>query len=338
MRPEPQKSEKPKKRFGDLLVEGGLITATQLSEALSHARKREIKVGAALLELGFVDESAVARTLATQLMMPYVNLERIVIDPEIAKEIPEIMARKFKVIALGRKPGELLVAFADPLDIFARDEVSNHVKDRLIACVAEGSKIDTAIAQTYVSSADVHVADGTDESAAVKAVNEILLEAGRKNASDIHLEPEEERLRVRLRVDGILKESRSFPAELHPSIISRIKIISGMDIGERRKPQDGRFEVPVAGKSFDIRVSSLPVNNGEKVVMRLLDKTRIKISLNDLGFLPPQRETFSTHLTRPHEIILVTGPTGSGKTTSLYAALNHINSVEKNIVTVEDPV
>ncbi len=328
----------PKKKFGDLLVEGGLITATQLSEALAHARERDIKVGTALLELGFVDETAIARTLATQLKMPYVDLDRIVIDPEIAQVIPEIMARKFKVIALGKKPGEILVAFADPLDIFARDEVANYVSDRLVACVAEGSKIETAIAQTYVSATGAGPGEGVDESAAVKAVNEILLEAGRKNASDIHLEPEGGRLRVRLRVDGILQESRSFPAELHPSIISRIKIISGMDIGERRKPQDGRFDVPVAGKNFDIRVSSLPVSNGEKVVLRLLDKTRIKISLKDLGFLDEQQKAFSRHLSRPHEIILVTGPTGSGKTTTLYSALNHINSVEKNIVTVEDPV
>ena len=327
----------PKKRFGDMLVDAGLITPTQLDEALAHAKERDIKLGAALLEMGLVDEAAVARTLASQLRLPYVDLDRIVIDPEIARKIPEIMARKFRVVPIGEKPGEVLVAFADPLDIFARDEVANHLDEKLVTCVAEGKKIERAIAQVYAP-VTAPTGDKADESAAVRAVNEILIEAGRKRASDIHLEPENERLRVRLRVDGVLQESRSYPAELHPSIISRIKILADMDIGERRKPQDGRFEVPVAGREFDIRVSSLPVTGGEKVVMRLLDKAKIKITLDELGFLDYQRKTFKSHIARPHEIILVTGPTGSGKTTTLYAALNHINSVKRNIVTVEDPV
>ncbi|HSR36920.1 MAG TPA: GspE/PulE family protein, partial [Desulfurivibrionaceae bacterium] len=180
--------------------------------------------------------------------------------------------------------------------------------------------------------------EADDESAAVSVVNDLILQAVRLGASDIHIEPTAENLRVRFRVDGLLRSAGQFPLEMHPSMVSRLKIMSQLDIGERRKPQDGRFEIPVSGREFDVRVSILPLNNGEKVVLRLLDKSQVKIDLASLGFEPEHLKLFAEHLHRPHEIILVTGPTGSGKTTTLYGALNHINAVEKNIVTVEDPV
>ena len=331
-----------KKRFGDILVEGGLINQTQLQQALNYSREREIKLGESLLELGYVNDHAVARTLAKQLELPFADFNRIVVDPQIVPLIPEALARKNKLIAIGRRPGEILVAFADPLNIFAIDELRNHIQDKIVICVAVESSIVSAIESYYAAGNELPGVPGekteADESEAVNAVNDILLRAVREEASDIHLEPGPEKVRVRIRVDGLLKHMRNFPMEMLPSLVSRIKIMSQLDIGERRKPQDGRFEVPISGREFDIRVSTLPLNNGEKVVLRLLDKSKVKIDLKDLGFEPEQQNIFETHLKQPHEIILVTGPTGSGKTTTLYAALNRINSVEKNIVTVEDPV
>ncbi len=329
-----------RKKFGDILVEGGLISATQLQQALAYGYDRDIKLGEALRELGFVNETAVAKTIAKQLKIPYVEFGKIVIDPDIANAIPEMVARKHKVIALGKRPGEVLVAFADPLNIFAVDEIGRFLNDKIVICVGVESDILTAIDRFYQSSVQSSEDEQGlgEESAAVSAVNDMILKAVQQGASDIHLEPDEDRVRVRNRVDGILREATTFPLDMHPNLISRIKIMSHLDIGERRKPQDGRFEIPVSGRDFDVRVSILPLSVGEKVVMRLLDKGKIRIDLKDLGFEQYQRGQFIEHLSRPHEIILVTGPTGSGKTTTLYAALNHINSVEKNIVTVEDPV
>jgi len=330
-----------KKRFGDILVEGGLITATQLQQALDYGRDQGLKLGNALQRLGFVTEMDIARTLSQQLRIPFVDLAKIVIDPELARTIPEIVARKHKVIAIGRKEDQLLVAFVDPLNIFATDEVDRQTKDRLVICIAlEGlilNAIDTIYTKVDKGGAKAKEGDG-GESEAVVVVNEVMLQAVKDGASDIHIEPDEETFRVRIRVDGVLHAFREYPMELHPNIVSRIKIMANLDIGERRKPQDGRFEITVAGRSFDVRTSTLPLNRGEKVVMRLLDKSKIKIDLHGLGFGQEQYRVFSEHLERPHEIILVTGPTGSGKTTTLYGALNQINDVGRNIVTVEDPV
>ncbi len=330
-----------KKRLGDLLIEGGLITATQLQQALEHGRERNIKVGVALRELGFVNEQNVAKTLSRQLKIPFVDFDRLVIDPKIGTLLPEMVARKHKVLTLGKKPGETLVAFADPLNIHAIDEVSRHLDDKLVLCMAVESRIEEAINRLYSSRTAApaeRTGPASEESEAVSVLNDIVVQAVREEASDIHIEPGDEIMRVRLRVDGLLRLSRELPMELHPSLVSRIKILSQLDIGERRKPQDGRCELPVSGKEFDIRVSTLPLNAGEKVVMRLLDKSKIRIDLQNLGFEPVQLGIFKKHLHRPHEIVLVTGPTGSGKTTTLYGALNHINAIEQNIVTVEDPV
>ncbi len=329
-----------RQKFGDILVEGGLITATQLQQALSHGKERDIKLGEALRALGFVNEVAVARTIAKQIKIPFVDFDKIVVDPEVAKLIPEMVARKYKVIALGKRPGEVLVAFADPLNIFAADDIARYLQDKIVTCVGIESQIMAAIDRIYAGQKPAAKVEREveEESAAVSVVNDLILQAVRHGASDIHIEPTAENLRVRYRVDGLLRNAGQFPLEMHPSMVSRLKIMSQLDIGERRKPQDGRFEIPVSGREFDVRVSILPLNNGEKVVLRLLDKSQVKIDLASLGFEPDHLKLFAEHLHRPHEIILVTGPTGSGKTTTLYGALNHINAIEKNIVTVEDPV
>ncbi len=330
-----------KKRFGDILVDGGLITGAQLAQALKFGRENDIKLGQALIDLGFVTEEAVAHTLSRQLQIPFVDLNKIVLDPEIVAIIPESVARKNKLLAIGKRPGEILVALADPLNIFAIDAAAHHIKGVLVPCVAMESLLNTAIDQQYGGIATrpgSSLSGEGEESEAVAAINDILLQAVRAEASDIHIEPDVQEVRVRCRVDGILRNIRTYSLEMHPNLISRIKIMSQLDIGERRKPQDGRIEIPISGKEFDIRVSILPLRNGEKVVMRLLDKSKVKIDLADLGFEPEQEKIFRHHLAMPHEIILVTGPTGSGKTTTLYGALNKINSPGKNIITVEDPV
>ena len=328
-----------RKRFGDILVDGGLISATQLGQALEYGKDNDVKLGQAVRDLGFVTEEAVARTISKQLEIPYVDLDKVVLDPEVIATIPEHIARKNKLLAIGRRPGEVLVALADPLDIFAIDDAASHLADTLVPCVAMESLLLSAIDRSYGAHDEAEQPGEEGEtSQAVKTVNEILVDAVREEASDLHIEPDLNMVRVRCRVDGLLKVIREYPLEHHSSIISRIKILAQLDIGERRKPQDGRFEVPVAGKEFDIRVSVLPLSKGEKVVLRLLDKAKVRIDLADLGFSPEQKAHFEEHLQRPHEIILVTGPTGSGKTTSLYAALNRINSPVKNIITVEDPV
>ena len=328
-----------KKKFGEILVDSGLITSTQLEQALAYGRDKEIKLGLALQELGFINDLAVAKTLSKQLKLPYVDFEKIVVDPKTITLIPELLARKHSLIALGRKPGEILVAFADPLNIHAVDEVRRHLKDKMVICVAMESRINNAI-NRYYSSKDTpfSIEEKEEDSAAVVAVNELLAQAVEDGASDIHIEPVEGKLRIRFRVDGLLRITKEYPIEMHPSIVSRIKIISKQDIGERRKPQDGRFVMPISGRDFDIRVSTLPLSHGEKIVMRMLDKAKVSIGLGEIGFTVGQQESFSGHLHHPHEILLVTGPTGSGKTTTLYSAINTINSIDKNIVTVEDPV
>ncbi|MDA3971179.1 MAG: ATPase, T2SS/T4P/T4SS family [Desulfobulbaceae bacterium] len=328
-----------RKRFGDILVEGGLISMSQLEQALAYGKTNEVKLGQALLELGVVTEEAVARTIASQLHIPYVDLTKIVLDPDIVALIPEHMARKNKLIAIGKRAGEILVALSDPNDIYAMDEVDLHIKGKVIPCVAMESLLLKIIEQQYSGGTSEHGdLEQEDEGEAVAAINEVLLLASREVASDIHFEPDKNALRIRIRVDGLLKKIREYDLKLLPSLTSRIKIMAMLDIGEKRKPQDGRFEITVAGRDYDVRVSILPLNNGEKVVLRLLDKSKIKISLGDLGFEQNQQELFERHLAKPHEIILVTGPTGSGKTTTLYGALNRINNPNKNIITVEDPV
>ena len=328
-----------RKRFGDILVDGGLINVTQLAQALEYGKDNDIKLGQAVRDLGFVTEEAVAHALSTQLEIPYVDLTQIVLDPEVVASIPEQLARKHKLLAIGKRPGEILVALADPLNIFAIDDISSHLTEKLIPCVAMESILLTTIDRNYGnSSTDMNDQDDGDTSLAVQAVNDILIDAVREDASDLHIEPDLTVVRIRCRVDGLLKIIKEYPIDMFSSIISRIKIMGQLDIGERRKPQDGRFEIPIAGKDFDIRVSILPLSKGEKAVLRLLDKSKVRVDLSDLGFAPSQQKKITEHLAMPHEIILVTGPTGSGKTTTLYGALNQINSPDKNIITVEDPV
>ena len=341
--------KRQKKRLGDILIEAGLINSTDLASALEYSKKKSLKLGEALKELGLVNEHELSKALSRQLGIPLVDLERIVLDPSLAEVLPEIIARKHLAIPLGKRGREFLIAVADPLNIFGIDEIARHLKGKVTLCIAPESQIQRAIDRLYgatgsqgrAASIETRPGDasGTEEDTeAVQLINDIILQAAREEASDIHIEPLEHHVRIRIRVDGILKVIRQLPKEIHPSLVSRIKVMSGMDIGERRKPQDGRFDMGVAGKEIDFRCSCMPTSKGEKIVMRLLDKSSIRLSLLDLGLEPGQKKVLEQAIRRPYGMVLVTGPTGSGKTTTLYACLQTINSIEKNIVTVEDPV
>ena len=345
-----------RKRLGDILVEAGLITPTDLNQALKYAGDKGLKLGEALKELGLVDENEIARALSKQLGMPLVDLNKVVPDTTLAELLPELTARKNMAVPIGRRGREFLVAVADPLNIFGIDEIARTLKGKVIPCIAPESQIQGAIERLYGAgsgenrkppspaavSAEVALVGETPpgeiDTEAVQIINDVILQAAREEASDIHIEPMEHQVRVRIRVDGILKVIRQLPRELHSSLVSRVKVMSGMDIGERRKPQDGRFDMGVAGRSIDFRCSCMPTSRGEKIVMRLLDKSSIRLNLAELGLEPGQMQVLERGVRRPYGMVLVTGPTGSGKTTTLYACLQTINSVEKNIVTVEDPV
>jgi len=229
-----------RKRFGDILVESGLVTPTQIQRALEYGQAHNIKLGQSLKELGLVDDLTVAKTIARQLAFPYVDFDKIVIDPQAVRLIPEVTARKYKLIALGRRPGEILVAFADPLNIFAIDEVSKILEDKLVLCVAVEERIAQAIDQYYQSGRESTIKGGDSsddefvDSKVIELVNELMLAAMNEDASDVHIEPVGDKVRVRFRVDGLLRVAREQPIDMLPAIVSRIKILSRLDIGERR--------------------------------------------------------------------------------------------------------
>ena len=351
------------RRFGDILIDSGLITPEQLRRALEEQRGTDQPIGSILVKLGLISQQDYLTTLSAQLDVPHVELSDYEIDPAVIELVPAALAQKFRVIPLFRIKNALTVAMADPQDVGAIDEIRRFSHLEVEPVLALESEILQAIEQYY--GLDVEMSDTlneviqsieaeseqvvTDEpeknlrelaedAPVVRLVNMVLAQAIKDRASDIHIEPEEDSIRVRYRVDGILREVFSPPKNLQAAIISRIKILSELDIAENRIPQDGRFRIRLGGKEIDVRVSTLPTAYGENVVMRILDKSNILLKLDDLGFAPDNLGIVKEMLSNSYGIILVTGPTGSGKTTSLYAFLNTINSVEKNIITLEDPI
>jgi len=349
----------PRKRLGDLLVEGGLITPAQLQNALQEQKRTGERLGQILVNLGYITEDTLGEFLGTQLGIPYVSLENYVLDPRVVNLIPENIARTYQLVAIACNNTSLTVAMADPLNIFAMDEVRKRTSLQVAPVVGIPSEIRKVIDQYYGASASVEeVIKGIDlesvgvgeeirleqlqriaeETPVIKLVNLIIMQALRDRASDIHIEPAGDSLRIRFRIDGILHEVMNLPRRLHPAVVSRIKIMANLDIAEKRVPQDGRIEMKVQSREIDLRVATLPTIFGEKVALRLLDKSSLLIGLELLGMSPETLVRFDSLIVRPYGIILVTGPTGSGKTTTLYAALSKINTVEKNIITIEDPV
>ncbi|MDD2201527.1 MAG: ATPase, T2SS/T4P/T4SS family [Firmicutes bacterium] len=353
------------KRIGDYLLEAGALNHEQLEEALEVQRRTGERLGRVLVKLGHVSEAAIAAVIERQLGVPRVSLVEYVIADDVIKLVPESMARRYKVLAIERRGDKLTLAMADPLNVLAIDDIKLATGFEVEPVVSPEDEIARALEQYYGSSEDIsevvrdleqysedsiefasyeeeigvdRLRELVDEAPVVRLVNMIIAQAVGERASDIHVEPQATGVRVRYRVDGILREIMDLPRGSHAAIASRFKIMSNMDIAERRVPQDGRVQLKVEGEEIDLRVSTLPTIYGEKVVCRVLFRRGAMVKLEQLGFLEGNLELWYRALSYPHGVILVTGPTGSGKTQTLYASLNRLNSVEKNIITVEDPV
>lgn len=355
-----------KKRIGEVLIDQGLITECQLKSGLEEQRKTGLRLGKCLTKLGFISESKLADILSAQLDIQHVILENFVFSQSLLQIIPEEMARKYKVIPLYEKNGVITFAMADPTNLRTIDHLKFKTGKEIEPVIATEKNILRAIDKNYTSGLEdmtqllgeisgheeldvikkeEDVENLTDEEGVqvVKIVNLLINQAIVEGASDIHIEPLEKYLRLRYRIDGELKEKNPIPLQLRAQIISRLKIMSGMDIAEKRKPQDGRFQIRFQGREVDLRVSSYPVmtrNRGvnEKIVMRILDPYANNLTLNQLGLMPGTLKDFDEIIHKPDGIILVTGPTGSGKSSTLYSALQKIYDISKNIVTMEDPV
>ncbi len=350
-------------RLGEMLVKAGLITQEQLQKALAQQEMSGGRIGSNLVKLGYITEDEITSFLSRQYGVPSINLSHFEIDPNVIKLIPADIAQKHLVIPINRTGSVLTVAMADPSNIFAIDDIKFMTGYKVEPVVAAESAIKNAINRYYDSAGlvqdimksfdekevaavaeseePVNVAElqqAVEEAPVVKLVNLILSDAVKKGASDIHLEPYEKSFRVRYRIDGILYEVMQPPLKLKAAITSRIKIMASLDIAERRLPQDGRIKIKMGQKELDLRVSTLPTLFGEKVVMRLLDKANLQLDMTKLGFEPQALRDFMEAIEAPYGMVLVTGPTGSGKTTTLYSALQHLNKTERNIMTAEDPV
>jgi len=350
-------------RLGEMLVKSKLITEDQLKKALAQQSTAGGRLGSNLVKLGFLTEEDITSFLSKQYGVPSINLAHFEIDQSVIKLVPAEIAQKHMVIPINRKGSVLTVAMADPSNIFAIDDIKFLSGFKVEPVVAAETSIKNAINKHYDSAglvkdilqgfddrevATVEEGDegpdvgdlqrATEDAPVVKLVNLILSDAIKKGASDIHIEPYEKSFRVRYRIDGVLYDTMQPPMKLRAAIISRAKIMAQLDIAERRLPQDGRIKIRMGQKEIDFRVSTLPTIFGEKVVMRLLDKSNLQLDMSSLGFDPQALQLFEKAILAPHGMVLVTGPTGSGKTTTLYSGLHRLNTVETNIMTAEDPV
>lgn len=350
------------KRLGELLIEKGLITEEQCQQALDIQKKTGRRLGQAIIELGFVKEEELLQVLSKQMDLPHIWLRKGLIDPKIINIIPGEKARLHKIIPMFKIKNNLMLATSDPQAIFVMDEIEEATGLVVQPVLTRSSDIEKAIEEYYGGSVEIpdyignydegaiHLVESkaqydfqkieemAEGSPIINLVNMIILRAIRDKASDIHIEPDKKKLRIRYRVDGILYEAMTQKLDYHPAVVSRLKVMANLDIAERRMPQDGRIQVMVEGRTVDLRFSSMPGILGEKIVLRILDKRNAILDLNQLGFSEEMLSTLKRFIKRPFGLILVTGPTGSGKTTTLYAAINYLNSLEKNIVTIEDPV
>ena len=350
-------------RIGELLVRENLLSAEQLGRAQREATAKGVRLGAQITQLGYLEESELTDFVAKEYGVPSIDLDSFEIDAEVQVLIPEHVARKHNVIPVNRAGSTLILATADPANMFALDDIKFLTGYNIQPVVASEESIARFLEQYYDDDGELEevmagfddsdidvirdeddfdsdVAKGeAEEPPVVKLVNLILTDAIRKLASDIHVEPYEKTFRVRYRIDGVLYEVMRPPIKLRNAILSRIKIMAELDIAERRLPQDGRIKLKMGrGREMDFRVSVLPTLFGEKIVLRLLDKSSLQLDMTKLGFEPSQIEAFQESIHQPFGMVLVTGPTGSGKTTTLYSALSDLNKVGENISTAEDPV
>jgi type IV pilus assembly protein PilB len=343
------------KQLGDILLEGGLVTHDQLAVAIDEQNRLGRSLGRVLVDQGVLTEAQLVASLAAQIGMRFVDLGDIQIDGSALGRVPGHVARRHTAIPIGYEEGKLVVAMADPANVFAIDDIRSAAGIDVKPVVATRNDVSAAIDRFYRAGDELNdltseldtgddeedlskVKEITEDAPIVRYVNLLITQAIQDRASDIHLEPTEHDLRVRYRIDGVLHEVMRSPRAIQSGVISRLKIMADINIAERRIPQDGRLSVAAHGKKVDLRVATLPTVWGEKVVMRILDNSTARMDLADLGFSPHNFGIFEKSYVKPYGMILVTGPTGSGKSTTLYATLNVVNKPEVNIITVEDPV
>lgn len=347
-----------KLRLGDLLISAGRMTDEQLSRALKVQKETGMKLGEVLVQEDIISEDELLKVLAEQMGIPIVDLSSYNIERDVAKQISESVARRNNIIPIALRNNKLIVATADPLDVVAIDDIRMTTGFETVFALATKSGIQQAINQNYDAQDEVDKAiqefsmnnniidielmdveeDEVTNSPMVRLVNTILNQAVKQGASDVHIEPFENRVRVRFRIDGELIETMTATKATHSAIVTRIKIISNLDISEKRKPQDGRLETKILNRNIDLRISILPTVYGEKVVIRLLDRDSLLVSKEQLNLSKANEEAFDKLCRMPEGMILITGPTGSGKTTTLYSILKDFNKINTNIITVEDPV
>jgi MSHA biogenesis protein MshE len=348
-----------KVRLGELLLEHKVITQEQLGNALAEQKRSGRKLGRVLTDLGLVREETLHEVLAKHLQIPYVDVRQLTLDPNVVRLLPEAHARRFRSLVLQQDARGLVVGMSDPTDLFAYDELAARLKQPIrVALVKEAELLKTmdvvyrrtdeiaSIAQEVheeLHEAEVDIEqlaadEGTPDAAVIRLIQSMFHDAVQIGASDVHIEPGETVLRVRQRVDGNLQEQTLDGRRVASALITRLKLMSGLDIAEKRLPQDGRFSVKVGDRSIDVRVSTLPTQYGESVVLRLLDQSANVKTLDQVGMSPQMLTRFRALIERSAGMVLVTGPTGSGKTTTLYSALNHLNKTDTKIITVEDPV
>jgi type IV pilus assembly protein PilB len=348
-------------RLGEILINQGMINSEQLKKALEVQKTdSKKKIGEILVSQGSITQKQLLQALQHVYEAEYIELEDVILDPEIVSIIPKRIAIRYKIVPLSKENNTLTIAMANPLDVNTIDYIKEYTKLEVNPKFASEEDIANVLSTHYevgghfddiLEKVDVsNVAEYGDEvnlsaleaisqeAPVIQLVNMIIVQGIKERASDIHLEPTKRGLLVRYRIDGILHDVRMLPARIKPAIISRIKILSRMDIAERRLPQDGRFQLRFGAREVDLRISSIPTVYEEKIVMRILDKSQGVISLDSVGFTEKQLEEFRSMIKSSYGIILITGPTGSGKSTTLYGALNEIDSIEKNVITVEDPV
>lgn len=346
-------------RIGDLLVQNRIITHEQLMSALAEQKKTGRKLGKALIDLNFISETDLLNFLSRQLQIPYIDISQYNRDDKVTNVLPESLARRFRVMVLENNEHDVLLAMSDPTDLMSLDELTRILKKRIRQAVVRESDLLQVIDQSYRRTEEISslagqldeelsendfdfnsliTSDEVAEAPVVKLLQSIFEDATQVNASDIHIEPDEKVLRIRQRVDGILNEQILNEVKIASALVVRLKLMCGLNISEKRLPQDGRFSIRVKGKILDVRLSTLPVSHGESIVMRLLDHSQGLLNLDKLGIPEDLLKRFRSYIKNPHGLVLVTGPTGSGKTTTLYAALSEVNKADTKIITAEDPV
>ena len=359
-------SKRPK-RLGDILIAAGLITEEQLEEALAKQKGSGKRLGTVLQDEGYITELEMIEALQMQLGIEFIDLNKINIPTELAQVVPANIAKQYQVVPVRMIRDELYLAMADPLNFYALEEVRKTTHKKIVPMIAMANSVDRAIQVLYGNegaakaieemkreaalsgdddeanrdmafSANLIGEDSANQAPAIRLVNSIIERAVAERASDIHLEPREEEFSVRMRIDGLLRDILTVPRELQSAVISRIKVMSNLDITERRVPQDGRFNVKVQGNDIDLRVSTLPTVYGEKIVARLLDKTAGNLDHSSIGLIGDDIEKYDRLIRIKNGVILIVGPTGSGKSTTMYAMINDLNTREVNLITLEDPV